>query len=209
VRGDRIARILQSLLLFCKKIFPRNSWRLQSTSHVPPRNTCDSCNQTLGMTKLPAHCVPFQDTHRLGWWPYCKKTDTFIDSGPCWVVLCTVGLVSRSYVMENDVSNAPKSSALKGLVHLFLRLPFHSPTKLRPDTVRLLYGHLVYLLTTNYSHWYNSNVILLDAWSGQNTFCGFWDGFHTFLTHCAQYSAMELWHIMGTFPATGLLLAET
>lgn len=42
--------------------------------------------------------------------------------------------------------------------------------------------------------------------SGQNY--GFWDGFHKFLKRYAQYTAMELCHLMGTFPATGLLLVE-
>jgi len=44
--------------------------------------------------------------------------------------------------------------------------------------------------------------------SGQNTVYGFWDGFHTFLKHYAQYNAMDMWHLMDTFPATGLLLVE-
>jgi len=91
-----------------------------------------------------------------------------------------------------------------------LRLPSHSPTKLRPDTVRLLYGLLIYFLTTNYNTAIGITVNLsyLMHASGQNTVYGFWEGFHTFLEHYAQYTAMELWHLMGTFPATGLLLVE-
>jgi len=40
------------------------------------------------MTKLPADCVTFQDTQRLGWWPYFKKSDTITDSCLCWVLYC-------------------------------------------------------------------------------------------------------------------------
>jgi hypothetical protein len=82
--------------------------------------------------------------------------------------------------------------------------------KLRPDTVRLLYGFLVVILTTNYNTAIGITVVLsyLMHESGQNTVYGFWDEFHTFLKHYTQYTAMELWHLMDTFPATGLLLVE-
>jgi len=123
-----------------------------------------------------------------------------------------VGLVSNNCTTKQDVRNEPNLSAVNGLVQL--RYGFHLTQLQNYAQTQYVCSleSLFIFLTTNYSQTQPFGITVILSYlmheSGRNTVYGFSDGFHTFLKHYAQYTAMELWQSMGKFPATGLLLVE-